>query len=61
MIRIQRLRDNGNWIQMSTLSKTSDGIINHTIKSIAKQKMFGYTNTVRAIDDSGNLINIYTG
>lgn len=61
IIRIQRLRDTGNWTQISTCINPSDSILNHTMKSIAKQKMNGYSNTVRAIDSSGMLVNIIQG
>lgn len=61
MIRIQRLKDTGNWIQMTVCAQASDAILNNIMQSLAKQKMNGYTNTVRAIDDSGALINIYHG
>lgn len=61
MIRIQRLRDTGNWTQVSVCSNPSDSILNHLMERVAKQKMSGYTNRVRAIDVSGNLINFYSG
>lgn len=61
MIRIQRMRNTGNWTQMSTCGNTSSSMINHVMERVAKQKMNGYTNRVRAIDDSGNLINFYSG
>jgi hypothetical protein len=61
IIRIQRLRETGNWTQFSTCFNPSDSILNHTMKTIAKQKMNGYTNTVRAINDSGMLVNIIQG
>ena len=61
IIRIQRLRETGNWTQFSTCINPSDSILNHTMKTIAKQKMNGYTNTVRAINDSGMLVNILQG
>jgi hypothetical protein len=61
IVRIQRLRDTGNWTQFSTCINPSDSILNHTMKTIAKQKMNGYTNTVRAVDDSGMLVNILHG
>jgi hypothetical protein len=60
MVRIQRMRDTGNWTQVSTCSKPSDSILNHLMERVAKQKMNGYTGRVRAIDDSGNLINFYS-
>jgi hypothetical protein len=61
MIRIERLRDTGNWTTMSTCSSASNSLINSLMERVAKQKMNGYTNRVRAIDDSGNLINFYSG
>jgi len=60
MIRIQRMRDTGNWTQISVCSNTSDSMINYVLERVAKQKMNGYTSRVRAIDDSGNLINFYS-
>lgn len=60
MIRIQRMRDTGNWTQISVCSNTSDSMINYLLERAAKQKMNGYTSRVRAIDDSGNLINFYS-
>jgi hypothetical protein len=54
------MRDTGNWTQVSTCSKPSDSILNHLMERVAKQKMNGYTGRVRAIDDSGNLINFYS-
>lgn len=61
MIRIQRLKQTGNWIQMTVCGQASDSVLNHIMQRLAKQKMNGYTDTVRAIDDSGTLINIYHG
>lgn len=61
MIRIQRLKQTGNWIQVSVCPQSTDSLLNTRMQSIAKQKMNGYTDTVRAIDDSGALINIYHG
>lgn len=61
MIRIQRLKQTGNWIQMTVCGQASDSVLNHIMQRLAKQKMNGYTDTVRAIDDSGALINIYHG
>jgi hypothetical protein len=61
MIRIERMRDTGNWTTMSTCSNASNSLINNLMERVAKQKMFGYTNRVRAIDDSGNMINFYSG
>jgi len=60
MIRIQRQRDTGNWTQVSTCINPSDSILNHTMERVAKQRMTGYTGRVRAIDDSGNLVNFYS-